>query len=167
MKFFKMKKIIFMLVAAALISSCKSGVRELELGDAMPEFVLNDTLSSAQLKGQHALLMFFASWCPGCKAELPHIDSLYAKYGREGLLQVLLIAREQTAQDVQDMWTEQGFAMPAYPDPKREVYAKFAEKSIPRVYLFSPEGKLVFKSIGYAPEEVERLKEVLKESLEQ
>ena len=155
-----MKKIIFVVAAIVLLSSCKSGVRELELGSSMPEFALNDTLSSAQLQGNYALLVFFASWCPGCQMELPHIDSLYAKYGGSGL-HVLPIAREQTLQDVQDFWTEQGFAMPVYPDSAREVYAKFAEKHIPRAYLFAPDGKLIFKSIGFEPGEENELKEML------
>jgi len=159
-----MKKIIFVVAVVALLSSCKSRVRELELGDSMPRFVLNDTLSSAQLQGNYALLVFFASWCPGCQVELPHIDSLYAKYG--GLLQVLPIAREQTLQDVQDFWAERGFAMPVYPDPKRKVYTKFAEKNIPRTYLFSPDNALIFKSVGFSPEEAEELKELLREKLE-
>ena len=161
-----MKKIIVVVAAIVLLSSCKSGVRELELGSSMPEFVLNDTLSSAQLQGNYALLVFFASWCPGCQMELPHIDSLYAKYG-SGLLQVLPIAREQTLQDVQDYWAEHDFTMPVYPDPKREVYAKFAEKGIPRAYLFAPDGTLIFKSLGFEPGEENGLKELLREKLEQ
>jgi thiol-disulfide isomerase/thioredoxin len=161
-----MKKLIFMLAAAALISSCESERRELELGDAMPEFVLNDTLSSAQLKGKYALVALFASWCPSCQAELPHIDSMYAKYKDGALLNVLPVAREQTAEDVAELWQEKEFSMPVYPDPKREIYAKFAEVSIPRVYLFSPDGTLIFKSIGYAPEEAAALKKLLKEKLE-
>jgi hypothetical protein len=89
--------------------------------------------------------------------ELPHVQALYEKYGKSGKMAIVGFAREQTAADVDTLWQQQAFTFPAYSDPQREVYALFAKQTIPRCYLFDASGKLVYKSEGYAPEQVSEL----------
>ncbi len=163
-----MKKILVILAVIAMFASCKSKTQELNLGDVMPTFTVNDTLSSASLelmKDRLTLVVFFASWCPGCQAELPYIQHVYTKYQGSNQIDILPIAREQTLEDVQSLWTEGSYTMPIYPDPKREIYAKFADKTIPRTYLFTPTGVLLFKSVGFSPEEMENLLELLNQNI--
>ena len=38
------------------------------------------------------LVNFFATWCPPCKAEIPHLNNLLAKYGKD--FQVISIVVE-------------------------------------------------------------------------
>ena len=57
------------------------------------------------------------------------------------------------------------FTFPLYPDPKREVFSLFAEKSIPRSYLFGKDGKLLYSSIGYTAEEFQKLMESIEKAL--
>jgi len=52
-----------------------------------------------------------------------------------------------------------------YPDPKREVFSLFAEKSIPRTYLFNKEGEAIYTSIGYEKEEFNHLMNTIEEAL--
>jgi hypothetical protein len=52
-----------------------------------------------------------------------------------------------------------------YPDPKREVYSLFAEKTIPRVYLFGKDGKLLHSSIGYKKEDFDHMMETIENAL--
>ena len=49
--------------------------------------------------------------------------------------------------------------------PKREVFSLFAEKSIPRAYLFNKEGEAVYTSIGYEKEEFGYLMNAIAEAL--
>jgi len=41
---------------------------------------LDETVTLADVEGQVVLLNFWATWCPPCRTELPHMDALYRKY---------------------------------------------------------------------------------------
>ena len=60
-----------------------------KLGQTAPDFTLTDsTGSNIQLsayKGKVVLLDFWATWCGGCKLEIPWYVEFQKKYGGEGL----------------------------------------------------------------------------------
>ncbi|UZN00134.1 TlpA family protein disulfide reductase [Lysinibacillus sp. MHQ-1] len=37
----------------------------------------------SDLRGKKVVLNFWATWCPPCKAEMPHMQSFYDEYGKE------------------------------------------------------------------------------------
>jgi hypothetical protein len=51
--------------------------------------------------------------------------------------------------------------MPFYPDPERKIYSKFAKQFIPRNFLISPEGKILFSTIGFEEKDFKLLKEMI------
>lgn len=62
---------------------------DLPIGSRTPEWTLatadGDTISSADLKGNPAMLVFWASWCPSCKAFLPEVHSMYERFAGQGV----------------------------------------------------------------------------------
>ncbi|MDR0414408.1 MAG: TlpA family protein disulfide reductase [Prevotellaceae bacterium] len=160
-----MKRTLFSLAVAALVASCGGKVLSVEVGDKMPAFDMTATATSQSLLGRPSLVVFFATWCPGCQAELPYVQQLYEKYGESGKMAIVAFAREQTSADVDTLWQQQAFTFPAYADPGRKIYSLFAEKIIPRCYLFDGSGKLAYKSEGYSPEQVTELFEAVEQML--
>lgn len=163
-----MKKYVMMFVM--LVAAICVQAQELKMGDAMPKFELNSTvygdIKPADLKGKVVLVSLFATWCGPCQKELAEVQStLWPKYKDNKDFVMLVIGREHTDEQLQKYNERKKFTFPLYPDPKREVFSLFAEKSIPRAYLFDKSGKLIYSSVGYTEEEFKKLMETIESTL--
>ena len=77
---------LMLIVALALPTSAFA----LDVGDPAPSFegqtTGGDRIVSAEMKGKSALfLVFWATWCPVCKTEIPKIKDIHAKYATKGM----------------------------------------------------------------------------------
>ena len=163
-----MKKYVMMFVM--LVAAICVQAQELKMGDTMPKFELNSTvygdIKPADLKGKVVLVSLFATWCGPCQKELAEVQStLWPKYKDNKDFVMLVIGREHTDEQLQKYNERKKFTFPLYPDPKREVFSLFAEKSIPRAYLFDKSGKLIYSSVGYTEEEFKKLMETIESAL--
>jgi peroxiredoxin len=163
-----MKK--FIILFAVLTMAIWVQAQELKVGDIMPKFELKSSvygdIKPADLEGKVVLISLFATWCGPCQKELAEVQStLWPKYKDNKDLVMLVIGREHTDAELQKYNERKKFTFPLYPDPKREVFSKFAEKSIPRAYLFDKDGKLIYSSIGYTQEEFQHLLKAIENAL--
>ena len=163
-----MKKLVMMFAMLAMVMWVQA--QELKVGDALPEFELKSSvygdIKPADLKGKVVLVSLFATWCGPCQKELAEVQStLWPKHKDNKDFKMLVIGREHTDEDLQKYNERKKFTFPLYPDPKREVFSMFAEKSIPRAYLFDKKGKLIYASMGYTEEEFKKLMEAIEKAL--
>ena len=120
----------------------------------------------AFLKGKVVLLNFWATWCPPCHAEIPRLQKdVWEKFkGRD--FEMVAIAREQTSQEIKKYGEKNKLTFPMAADPDRAIYAKFAKAGIPRNYVIDPDGKIVYQSYGYSPEDFKKMIGILEKELE-
>ena len=156
----KMKELGLLFMMLCMVFAVNA--QELKKGDKLPDFHLKSAvygdISSTELKGKVVLVSLFATWCGPCQLELAE-----NKDNKDFVL--LVIGREHTDEQLRAYNERKKFTFPLYPDPKREVFSLFAEKSIPRAYLFNKEGEAVYTSIGYEKEEFGYLMNAIAEAL--
>ena len=163
-----MKKLVMMFAMLAMVMLVQA--QELKVGDALPKFELKSSVygdvKPADLKGKVVLVSLFATWCGPCQTELAEVqETLWPKYKDNKDFVMLVIGREHTDEQLQKYNERKQFSFPLYPDPKRDVFSLFAEKNIPRAYLFDKDGKLIYSSMGYSEEEFQVLMDTIETAL--
>jgi peroxiredoxin len=135
------------------------------LGQAAPDFSLKtlegDRFTLSDQRGRVVLLNFFATWCGPCQEELPQLQKIWSEHGEDKAFRMLIIGREESAEKVAAFRAEHRFTFPMAADSDRSVYSRFAEQRIPRTYLISRDGKIVYQCTGYYEAELGKLKTIL------
>jgi len=103
-------------------------------------------------KGKVTFVMFWATWCPACKTEMPVLEQLRAKYPVDKL-DVMAISVDDTEQVMSEYLKTRPTTVDVYLS-KAEVGSEFGVKSIPALYILDKNGQVAFNSAGVYPFEM-------------
>ena len=138
-------------------------------GEQSPNFSITSLdgkeISLSDLKGKVVLINFFATWCGPCMKELPQVEAkLWPKFKDQNFA-MISIGREHTKEQLQTWNEKKGFTFPIAPDPKREVYSKFANQYIPRNFILDKTGKIIWQGVGFSEEELAQMIKTIQDNL--
>jgi peroxiredoxin len=138
-------------------------------GESAPDFELaaldGTPFHTADLHGRVIVLNFFATWCGPCQMELPHLQSIWDEFRDNDEFRMLAVGREESNASLNAFRREHGFTLPMASDPDKSTYAKFASGSIPRTYLISRQGTIVYQWTGGYETEISKLRRLLAREL--
>ncbi len=122
-----------------------------------------DKLIFKGFEGKVVLLNFWATWCPPCKAEIPHLNNLKEKY--KDRFEIIALAMgerggKMTSSENMNAFIEEYKINYPITNTKENFLVSDAMggiKTIPTMFMIDPTGKIVQKYVGVVPEEMMEL----------
>ncbi|WP_274364598.1 TlpA disulfide reductase family protein [Paenibacillus thermotolerans] len=123
----------------------------LRAGEGAPELVLEaagggGSVKLSDYRGKTVLLNFWASWCPPCRAEMPHLQQLHDALEAAGddsdavVITVNLTSTEKSAENVNAFLGNNGYSFPVLLDPAHEAAALYNVRVYPTTFVIDGEG---------------------------
>jgi thiol-disulfide isomerase/thioredoxin len=102
------------------------------------------------------LVNFFATWCPPCKAEIPHLNNLQEKYKKDLKIISILLEENKSDEDVINFINNNDieFTITNSEDNYKLAKAVGGVKSIPLMLIYDRKGNYSQHYIGAVPEEM-------------
>ena len=139
-----------MLLVAALCFAAAAQA-QVKVGQAVPSFdtrLLDGKALAAQaLKGKAVLVVFWATWCPTCRKELPELQALYEAHRGKGF-EILALSIDADAFTVEEFWKDHDYPFPVAMRAPAHGQVFGPIKAIPALYLIDRKGVLRFARIG-------------------
>lgn len=111
------------------------------------------------------LIDFWATWCPPCKEEVPHLQKLHEKYGKKGLSVVGIAVDHDGAVSVKPFAKENGLKYNMLLDPDTKTAKKYLIRPIPTTYIIDRQGIIRYVHVGFNPGMEKQLETEIKELL--
>lgn len=112
--------------------------------EPVPALTLSDGRDLvAVAAGRPIIVLFWASWCPYCKALMPHLQSMLDEYTPERLEVLAISFREDEPDDAQKMLDAQGYDFVTELGGD-ELADSWGATATPRLYLVGPDGRLLY-----------------------
>lgn len=103
----------------------------------------------ADLRGRPMLITFWATSCPGCIKEMPHLIELYQELAPKGLEIIGIAMSYDPPNHVLQMAKERQIPYPITLDTTAAASKAFGEvKLTPTSFLIAPDGRIVHQKIG-------------------
>ncbi|MCO5105840.1 MAG: TlpA family protein disulfide reductase [Burkholderiaceae bacterium] len=114
-------------------------------------------IAPAYWRDKVVVVELWASWCPFCKRQNPHLDRLHRAHAGAGL-EVLALSIDRNPEDARRYMREHGYAFHAAMFDERWHAAIGRPKGLPIVWVIGRDGALKQVEIGEMfPEDVEEL----------
>ena len=114
------------------------------------DFTLKDQYKNihtlSEYEGKTVFLNFWATWCPPCKAEMPHIEDIYKEYGLNKEDVVILgvaspnLGKEGSEEHIKEFLKEEGYTFPVVMDYNGEFVYKYGISAFPSTFIIDKEG---------------------------
>jgi len=126
-------------------------------------FFNQDKIETISLyKGKHLLIMFWATWCPHCKYQMPAFSLLKDKYKDNENIEFIALSTDEGGFKTVDSYFKSNNLenLGNFHDSKRNLFRSLGLRGVPTILLFSKKGDIMksYKGLKYIDiEELDRL----------
>jgi len=151
------------LLAVVLAAGCYHGSRPRRIGEAAPDFTVQDSdrkIELSQFRGQVVVLNFWATWCPPCSEELPSLMSMQERTRARGVV-VVGISIDVDGDAYHRFLKQRSVNFLTVRDPEERISGVYGTHGWPETFIIDRQGVLRRKVVGpinwNAPEVMEFL----------
>lgn len=153
---FVLTTLSLLLVVFLFVGNTAQGFNPLPLdtniGNESPDFTLNNLsgkmVSLDSFKGKPILLNFWATWCPYCRKERPHLDGLHREYKDKGLI-ILSISTDRSFNTLKQYMKKTPADFIVLSDSEGRVSSAYNIMGLPSSLLINREGIIKYKFTGF------------------
>jgi len=147
-----LRKFLLLLIAlaVALAASCYRGSRPRRIGDAAPDFSVQDSdrqIQLSQFRGQVVVLNFWATWCPPCNEELPSLMSMQERTRARGVV-VVGVSIDVDSDAYHRFLKQRGVNFVTVRDPEEKISGMYGTHGWPETFIIDRQGVLRRKVVG-------------------
>ena len=140
------------------------------------DFELKDqygnTHKLSDYKGKVVFLNFWATWCPPCREEMPHIEEIYKEYGYNKNNVVILGAaspataenpspQDESEEKIKAFLTKNNYTFPVVFDVKGEIFRNYYINAFPTTFMIDREGNIMgYVAGGLSKENMKKIIEM-------
>lgn len=145
------KTVLALLLALSFaVAHAQPPTRTVQWSDV--ELIDGRVIKAAELTGRTVVVEFWATWCPFCMKQNPHLEKLHRAHGGKGLT-VLTFTLDRNEEVALRYMKDRGYTFAAARSTP-EIEAMFGgRRTLPEVYVVDPKGRIVFKETGEMFEE--------------
>lgn len=114
-----------------------------------PDFELKtlkgETVRLSDYVEKKVILNFWATWCPPCKEEVPHMQKIYEEYKNQGIeiLAVNVTNKDKGEEVVAQFVKEHGLTFEVLLDEEGFVASKYQVFTLPTTYMIDTKGNMI------------------------
>lgn len=125
-------------------------------GNAYPMEKKEKGVAIEGYEGKVVLLNFFATWCPPCRAEIPHLINLQERYQEDFAILAVLMEQDKDNKDLQEFSDSFGVTYPILNGSEnyRLADALGGVRSLPTMIMYDRQGNYFTHYLGAVPEEM-------------
>ena len=129
----------------------KAEAAEISEGVAAPDFAFTDlatgrTLKLSDLRDKPVYLNFWATWCPPCVKELPHIQAKYEQY--KDKINFVAISLDGDQEAPAQFIPSRGYTFPVGYGNEREISRAYNVEAIPMSFIIDTNSVVKAKIVG-------------------
>jgi thiol-disulfide isomerase/thioredoxin len=155
-----MRRLLTFLALGLLLGSSLAAASGAALYQS-PDFTLKDLatgkpITLSHFKGKVVLLDFWATWCPPCRAEIPHLVQMNKELRPQGLRIIGISVDQNGPAVVKSFMKNYGINYPVLLATQDIAQAYGGISGIPTTFLLGRNGEILDHWVGYTDEQVFR-----------
>lgn len=138
-------------VRIAAAPAAKTG--SVAAGKVATDFKLRDLggheISLSSMRGKVVFLNLWATWCEPCRREMPSIEKLYEKFGKDKSFVILAVSEDSDGSKAVAPYVKQsGYKFEILLDPRNDVGEAYSVSGIPETFVIDRDGRIVAHHLG-------------------
>jgi peroxiredoxin len=148
----------------ALVTEVHAAGASPAVGAIAPDFTAKNLVTGEKVRlsseqGKLVFLTFWASWCPPCRQELPILENVQRKLGKDKIMvyAVSFRDREESLYQIRKLAKAKDWQISLLEDANGRIADHYGIEAIPHLFIIGRDGKILAVHTGYGKGSIDEL----------